>query len=99
MDSLIYHLTRKPTFISTSTALFFIFLIVLSVYKLVIPPKVGSADNMIIEMLAIFSIVPLGLLLIDRLLVRLINNIKLTILEVIIFGSIFLYYFLVADPF
>ena len=66
---------------------------------MVIPPKLGSADYMMIEMLAIFSIVPLGLLIIDRLLVRLINNIKLAIIEAIIFGSIFLYYFLVVNPF
>lgn len=71
----------------------------MSVYKLLVPPKVGSADNMIIEMLWIFSIVPLGLFVIDRLVVRLINNIKLTIIEVIIFGCIFLYYFIVVNSF
>lgn len=71
----------------------------MSAYKMLVPPKVGSADNMISEMLWIFSIVPLGLFVIDRLVVRLINNIKLTIIEVIIFGCIFLYYFIVVNPF
>jgi hypothetical protein len=63
------------------------------------PPKTGSAYNMILEMLLIFSIVPLGLFIIDRLLVIKINYIKLTIIETIVFGGIFLYYFLVVNPF
>jgi hypothetical protein len=54
---------------------------------------------MILEMLVIVSIVPLGLFIIDRLLVIKINNIKLTIMEAIVLGGISLYYFLVVNPF
>lgn len=53
---------------------------------------------MILEMLFIVSIVPLGLFIIDRLLVIKINNIKLTVIEIVTLGSISLYYFLVANP-
>ncbi len=42
---------------------------------------------------------PLGLFMIDRLLVIKINNIKLTIMETMVLGSFFLYYFLVVNPF
>ena len=50
-------------------------------------------------MLLIVSVVPLGLFIIDRLLVIKINNTKLTIIESIILGGISLYYFLVVNPF
>lgn len=98
MKSLI-NLIKKTTFISITTALFFIYIIFLIVYGLVNPPEIGSAHWMIVEMLLILSFIPLGLFVIDRLLVRKINYIKLTIIETILFGSIFLYYFLVVNPF
>lgn len=69
------------------------------IYKIFYPPKIGSAYNMILEMLLIVSVVPLGLFIIDRLLVIKINNIKLTIIEAVVFGCISLYYFLVVNPF
>lgn len=50
-------------------------------------------------MLFFVSFVPLGLLIIDRLLVIKVNYIKLTIIETVIFGSIFLYHILVDNPF
>lgn len=99
MKNVFYYLIRKPTFISIITALFFIYIIFLMIYKLFNPPKIGSAYNMIFETLLIFSIIPLVLFIIDRLLVIKINNIKLTIIETIIFSGIFLYYFLVVNPF
>jgi len=99
MKDIFYHLIRKPTFISILTALFFIYIAFLIVYKIFDPPKTGSTYNMILEMLLVFSIVPLGLFIIDRLLVIKINYIKLTIIETIVFGSIFLYYFLFVNPF
>lgn len=99
MKGVFYHLIRKPTFISVLTALFFIYIAFLTVYKLFHPPKVGSAYNMILEMMVIVSFVPLGLFIIDRLLVIKINHIKLTIIETLIFGSIFLYHILVDNPF
>lgn len=98
MKTVFYHLIRKPTFISILTALFFGYVAFLSVYKLFDPPKIGSPYNMILEMLFIVSIVPFGLFIIDRLLVIKINNIKLTIIEIITLGSISLYYFLVVNP-
>jgi len=54
---------------------------------------------MILEMLLIFSIVPVVLFIIDRLLVIKINNIKLTIIETIVIGSILSYYFMFVNPF
>lgn len=99
MKTFFYHLVRKPTFISILSALFFSYIVFLSIYKLFDPPKIGSPYNMIIEMLLIVSIVPLGLFIIDRLLVIKINHIKLTIIESIIFGGIFLYHILVDNPF
>ncbi|MDR6371066.1 hypothetical protein J2795_001888 [Chryseobacterium bernardetii] len=99
MRNVFYHLIRKPTFISVLTAVFFSYIIFLAVYKIFDPPKIGSAYNMILEMLVIVSIVPLGLFIIDRLLVIKINNIKLTIMEAIVLGGISLYYFLVVNPF
>lgn len=73
------------------TALYFAYIIYAVVYKWFDPPKIGSAYNMVLETLLVFSIVPLGLFIIDRLLVLKINNIKLAIIETIIFGSFFLY--------
>lgn len=99
MKDFFYHLVRKPTFISVLTALFFSYVAFLTVYRLFKPPKTGSAYNMILEMLFIVSIVPLGLFIIDRLLVLKINNLRLTIIETIIFGSIFLYYITFVNPF
>ncbi|PXW17680.1 hypothetical protein C8D70_1012 [Chryseobacterium sp. CBTAP 102] len=99
MKNIFYHLIRKPTFISVLTAVFFSYIIFLAVYKIFYPPKIGSAYNMILEMLLIVSFVPLGLFIIDRLLVIKINHIRLTIVEAIIFGCISLYYFLVVNPF
>lgn len=99
MRNVFYHLIRKPTFISVLTALFFSYITFLSIYKLFDPPKTGSAYNMILEMLLIASVVPLGLFIIDRLLVLKINNLKLTIIETLIFGSVFLYYMIFVDPF
>lgn len=69
------------------------------IYKLFSPPKIGSGYNMILEMLLIFSIVPVVLFIIDRLLVIKINNIKLTIIETIVLGSILSYYFMFVNPF
>lgn len=69
------------------------------IYKLFNPPKIGSGYNMILEMLLIFSIVPVVLFIIDRLLVIKINNIKLTIIETIVIGSILSYYFMFVNPF
>lgn len=69
------------------------------IYKLFSPPKIGSGYNMILEMLLIFSIVPVVLFIIDRLLVIKINNIKLTIIEAIVLGSILSYYFMFVNPF
>jgi len=69
------------------------------IYKLFNPPKIGSGYNMILEMLLIFSIVPVILFIIDRLLVIKINNIKLTIIETIVIGSILSYYFMFVNPF
>lgn len=85
------HLIRKPTFISVMTALYFGYIIFGIVYKWFDPPKIGSSYKMVLETLLIFSIVPLGLFIIDRLLVLKINNTKLAIIETIIFGSFFLY--------
>ncbi len=99
MKNVFYHLIRKPTFISVLTAVFFSYIIFLAVYKIFDPPKIGSAYNMILEMLLIVSVVPVGLFIIDRLLVIKINNIKLTIIEAILLGGISLYYFLVVNPF
>lgn len=99
MKAVFYHLTRKPTFISILTALFFSYIAFLSIYKLFDPPEIGSAYNMILETLFFVSIVPLGLFIIDRLLVLKISNIKLTIIEALIFGSIFLYYLVFVDPY
>ncbi|CAA7386732.1 hypothetical protein CHRY9393_01032 [Chryseobacterium fistulae] len=99
MKNVFYHLILKPTFISVITALFFLYIAFAIIYKLFYPPKIGSAYNMVLEMLLIFSIVPLGLFIIDRLLVIKINNIKLTIIETILFGCIFLYYFMFVNPF
>ncbi|OCA73535.1 hypothetical protein BBI00_03905 [Chryseobacterium arthrosphaerae] len=99
MEKFFYHLIRKPTLISVLTALFFLYIAFLTVYKLFDPPKAGSAYNMILEMLFFVSFVPLGLLIIDRLLVIKVNYIKLTIIETVIFGSIFLYHILVDNPF
>lgn len=99
MKNVFYHLIRKPTFISVLTAAFFSYIIFLTVYKIFDPPKIGSAYNMILEMLLIVSVVPLGLFIIDRLLVIKINHIKLTIIETFIFGCFSLYYFLVVNPF
>ncbi|VEH20404.1 Uncharacterised protein [Chryseobacterium nakagawai] len=98
MKAFFYHLVRKPTFISILSALFFSYIIFLSIYKLFDPPKIGSGYNMILEMLLIVSIVPLGLFIIDRVLVIKMNNIKLTIIEIILLGSISSYYFLVVNP-
>lgn len=98
MKTFFYHLVRKPTFISILSALFFSYIIFLSIYKLFDPPKIGSGYNMILEMLLIVSIVPLGLFIIDRVLVIKMNNIKLTIIEIILLGSISSYYFLVVNP-
>jgi len=99
MKGIFYPIIRKPTLISVLSTLFFIYVAFLIVYKWFDPPKTGSGYKMILEMLLIFSIVPLGLLIIDRLLVIKINNIKLTIIEAIVLGSFFLYYFLVVNPF
>jgi len=99
MKKIFYHLVRKPTFISTITALFFIYIVFLVIYKLFDPPKTGSGYNMVLETLLIFSIIPLGLFIIDRLLVIKINNIRLTVIETILFTGIFLYYFLLVNPF
>lgn len=99
MKNVFYHLIRKPTFISVLTAVFFSYIIFLAVYKIFYPPKIGSPYNMILEMLLIVSVVPLGLFIIDRLLVIKVNHIRLTIIETIIFGGISLYYFLVVNPF
>lgn len=98
MKAVFYHVVRKPTFISILSALFFSYIAFLSIYKLFDPPKTGSPYNMILEMLFIVSIVPLGLFIIDRLLIIKINNIKLTVIEIVTLGSISLYYFLVANP-
>lgn len=86
MRNFLYHLIRKPTFISVTTALFFIYIIFLIVYKWFDSPKIGSGYNMILEMLLIFSFIPLSLFIIDRLLVNKINNIKLSIIEIILAG-------------
>ncbi|CAD7816003.1 hypothetical protein CHRY9390_03081 [Chryseobacterium aquaeductus] len=99
MKTVFYYLIRKPTFISVINLLYFSYILFLIVYKLFYPPKIGSAYNMIIEMLLICSIVPLGLYIIDRLLVIKINNIKLTIIEVIVSATILLYYFMFVNPF
>lgn len=99
MKKFFSHLILKPTTISISTLLFFIYIIFLEIYKIFKPPKVESAYNMILEMLLIFSILPLVLFIIDRILVIKINNIKLTIIESVLFGIIFLYYFLIVNPF
>lgn len=69
------------------------------IYKLFDPPKTGSVYNMVLETLLFFSIIPLGLFIIDRLLVIKINNIRLTVIETILFTGIFLYYFLLVNPF
>ena len=99
MKKFFSHLILKSTTISISTLLFFIYIIFFEIYKIFKPPKVGSAYNMILEMLLIFSILPLVLFIIDRILVIKINNIKLTIIESVLFGIIFLYYFLIVNPF
>lgn len=93
MKSFFNYLIRKPTVISILSILFLI------VYKQFSPPKSGSAYNMILETLIIVSIVPLGLYMLDRLLVTKINHIKLAITEAVILGSFFTYYFLVVNPF
>lgn len=90
MKNPLYYLIRKPTIISIATVLFFCYITFLSVYKICNPPQKGSAYNMILEMLLIFSIVPIVLYIIDRLLVTKINHIKLTIIETIIIGIILL---------
>lgn len=99
MKNVFYYLIRKPTLVSVLTAVFFIYIIFLVVYKMFYPPKIGSSYNMILEMLLIVSVVPLGLFIIDRLLVIKISHIKLTIIEIIVLGCISLYYFLVVNPF
>lgn len=99
MKNPLYYLVRKPTIISIATVLFFIYITFLMIYKLFNPPKIGSGYNMILEMLLIFSIVPVVLFIIDRLLVIKINNIKLTIIETIVIGSILSYYFMFVNPF
>jgi len=99
MKNIFYHLIRKPTVISILSTLFFLYIVFLAVYKIFDPPKPGSPYNMILETLLIVSIVPLGLLIIDRLLVIKINHIRLAIIEGIVFGSIFLYYFIFVNPF
>lgn len=91
MKGFLNHLVRKPTFVSVMTALYFAYIIFGVICKWIWPPKIGSGHNMVIEMLLIFSIVPLGALVIDRLLVFKINNIKLAIIETIIFGCLFRY--------
>jgi hypothetical protein len=91
MNSFFNHLIRRPTFISVITALYFAYLIFHAVYGWFNPPKIGSGYNMVLETLLIFSIVPLGLFIIDRLLVFKINNLKLAIIEAFIFGGFFLY--------
>jgi|GEM_PF-1103666 len=84
MKSFFNHLIRKPTFISVTKILFFLYIVFLVIYKVFDPLKTGSSYNMILETLLIFSIVPLILFSIDRLLVMKINNIKLTIIETIV---------------
>lgn len=84
------YLVRKPTFISVITALFFVYIAFLIVYRVFNPPKIGSAYNMVLEMLMIFSFIPLGLFIIDRQLVTKIHHIRLTIIELIICLGIFL---------
>lgn len=91
MSIFLNHLVRKPTFISVLATLYFAYLIFGIVYKWFYPPKIGSGYKMVLETLLIFSVVPLGLYIIDRLLVLKINNVKLAIIETIIFGVFFLY--------
>lgn len=90
MNRFFNHLVRKPTFISIITALYFAYAIFLVVYKWFDPPKIGSSYKMVLEMLLIFSAVPFGLFIIDRLLVLKINNVKLALIETIIFGCCFM---------
>ncbi|MDR2234867.1 MAG: hypothetical protein LBE92_01975 [Chryseobacterium sp.] len=99
MANIFYHIVRRPTPVSILTGLFFLYILFLSVYKLFDPPEQGSGYNMILEMLIIFSIVPLVLLIIDRLLIIKINHTRLIIIEAILLVSFFLYYFLVVNPF
>lgn len=91
MNRFFSHLVRKPTFISVMTALYFAYIVFLIVYKWFDPPKIGSSYKMVLETLLVFSIISFGLFIIDRFLVLKINNVKLAIIETIIFGGIFLY--------
>lgn len=93
MKNFFYHLIRRPTFILITSALFFIYVVFLIIYKQFNPPKIGSGYNMVLETLLISSFIPLGLFIIDRLLVLKINNIKLSIIEIILIGCFFAYCF------
>lgn len=48
--------------------------------------------------MGIFSVVPLVLFIIDRLIIK-INHIRLTVIEIIVFSVILTYYLLVVNPF
>ncbi|SEM35248.1 hypothetical protein SAMN05421856_102560 [Chryseobacterium taichungense] len=91
MSNFLNHLVSKPTFVSVLTALYFSYVLFLIVYKWFDPPKIGSAYKMILETLLVCSVVPLVLFIVDRLLVLKFSNIKLTVIETIILGSVFVY--------
>lgn len=81
------------------TALYFAYVVFLMVYKWFDPPSTGSSYRMILAMIGIFSVVPLVLFIIDRLLIIKINHIRLTVIEIIVFSVILTYYLLVVNPF
>lgn len=99
MKRVVHFLIRKPTLISVAVGLYFIYILFLIIYKQFNPPKIGSAYNMILETLLMVSFFPLGLLVIDRLLVLKIKPIKLTIIEAQILGSFYLYHFPIVHLF
>lgn len=99
MNSFFRNIIRKPTFVYVMTVLYFAYVFFLIVYKWFDPPPIGSSYKMILAMMGIFSVVPLVLFIIDRLLIIKINHIRLTVIEIIVFSVILTYYLLVVNPF
>ncbi|WP_102980997.1 hypothetical protein [Chryseobacterium scophthalmum] len=91
---LIFDLIKKPTFISIVSILLFAFGLPLIIYQFFTYDP-SSSLGIVIEVIILMFV--LGLLVIDRFLVKKVNIIKLSILEVVLIVGYLMYYYFTND--
>ncbi|ANF52777.1 hypothetical protein A0O34_20660 [Chryseobacterium glaciei] len=87
---LISDLIKKPTFISIVSILLFVLGLPLIIYQFF---TLDSSSSLGIAIEIIILMFVLGLLIIDRFLVKKVNTIRLSIIEIVLIGGYLMYYY------